>query len=435
MSKLKAGAAKTDITPDYPVWMDGNPRDRKSEGVHDPLSARALVVEGADGPFALVSAEICGLWEDTVAEIRAAISDAAGIRPERQLIACAHVHSGPATRGFLCPRETEYNAWLVDKLAHLVAEARHNAAPALAGSGSGQEFTISECRRLWRKDGTIMMNWEDFPWDDILGPAGPADPEVGVVRIDAVDGPTIAVIYNHAGHPNTPPGTWFELSGDYPAFASAMIEGELGGVALFTNGAQGSVDIPAFRERDWDGVERKGTWLAREVLSVAKDIRPACDLAAAVRTSYPVAKRTIDPDYLKWARKIAAETGEHVVNIRDGIDDEIYARMCVELADNGIDNYELDMVGFTLGGAAFVSYPGELFTEIGLQIKRASPIEHTFIVDLANGSFGYVPTARAIEEGGYATRPGSGQLDAHAEDIIAEHALALLRRLNAKATH
>ena len=86
MARLKAGAARTDITPDYPVWIDGNPRDRKSEGVHDPLSARALVVEGADGPFALVSAELCGLGDDTVAEARAAISDAAAIPPERQLI-------------------------------------------------------------------------------------------------------------------------------------------------------------------------------------------------------------------------------------------------------------------------------------------------------------------------------------------------------------
>ncbi len=432
MAALKAGAAKIDITPDYPVWLDGNPRDRKSEGVHDPISARALVLEGTDGPFALLSLELVGLPDDTVARVRAGISEQAGILPQRQVIACAHVHSGPATCGFFCPREDAYNQWLVQKLVALVSRARQKAVPALAGSGVGEEFTISEYRRLWAKDGRIVMNWEALSWDDILGPAGVPDPQVGVVRIDAACGPTLAVIYNHAGHPNTPPGTWFEISGDYPAFASALIERELGGVALFTNGAQGSVDIPAFRERDWEGLERKGTWLAREVLAVARRIRPGSETLGAACSRSRVGARKIAPDYLKWAREVAARAREQVVNIRDGVDDAIYARMCVELADSAAKEYDVEMIGFTVGGAAFVTIPGELFTEIGVRIKRASPHEHTFIVDLANGSLGYIPTSRAIEEGGYATRPGCGCLDAHAEDVITEQALGLLGQLHAE---
>jgi len=279
-----------------------------------------------------------------------------------------------------------------------------------------------------------VMNWEDFSWEDILGAAGPADPEVGVVRVAAAgDGRTIAIVYNHAGHPNTPPGDWFEISGDYPAFASAMIEREMGGVALFTNGAQGSVDIPAFRERDWAGVERKGTWLGREVLRVAEAIRTADAPAALIGTCFDVGPRRIDPDYLRWAREATAPAADHNVNIRDGIDDEIYARLCVELADEGPDRYGVDMTGLLLGGAAFVTIPGELFTEIGLRIKRESPHHRTFIVDLANGSLGYIPTARAIREGGYATRPGPACLDEHAEDAIVEQALGLLGRLSSRA--
>ena len=54
MSELKAGAAKTDITPDFPVMLEGNPRDHKSEGAHDPISGRALFLDGGDEPVLLV---------------------------------------------------------------------------------------------------------------------------------------------------------------------------------------------------------------------------------------------------------------------------------------------------------------------------------------------------------------------------------------------
>jgi len=432
MPGLRAGAAKVDITPDYPVWLDGNPRDRKSEGVHDPISARALVLECADGPIVLVSLELCALPADTLCRVREQVARAAGVPPERQVVACAHVHSAPALYGYFCPREEDYADWIVPRVGELVAEARHRAVPALAGSGKGMEPTISEYRRLWTKDGRIVMNWEDFAQDDILGPAGPADPDVGVVRIDAEAGDTIAVIFNHAGHPNTPPGTWFQISGDYPAHASGLIEGELGGVALFTNGAQGSVDVPAFKERDWEGMQRKGAWLAREVLAVARDARPARGDCHLEQATLGLGKRRVDPEYLLWARGVLARADEHAVNIRDGVDEETYARMCVNLADSGPEKYDVEMMGLALGGAAFVTVPGELFTEIGLRIKRLSPLESTFIIGLANGCLGYIPTGRAIREGGYATRPGSSCLIEDAEDLIVEHALMLLGRLHAR---
>ena len=430
MSELKAGAAKVDITPDYPVWLDGNPRDRKSEGVHDPISARAVVIEAGAERFALVSAELCAMDAAIVERIRRAVSERAGIPAERQVIACGHIHSAPATFGFFCDREEAYIEWLVRRIAEVVAEARNGLAPAIVGSGSGQEFTISEYRRLWHKDGRIVMNWDNLSWDDILGPAGVPDPEVGVVRINGMDGVTIAVIYNHAGHPNTPPGTWFEISGDYPAYASNMIEKELGGVALFTNGAQGSVDVPAFRERDWEGLARKGTWLAREVLRVARGIRPNRSDFAAARSVFPIGVRKIDPEYVKWSREILANTSRGRVNIRDGVDDALYAQMCLDVADSGVKEFGFEMTGFLVGDAAFVTIPGELFTETGLRIKQASPFQRTYIADLADGYLGYIPTRRAMQEGGYATRPGiHSKLDADADEMIVRQALGLLAQL------
>lgn len=426
MSTLRAGAAKVDITPDYPVWLDGNPRDHKSEGVHDPVFARALVLESSDGPFALLSLDLGCLPDDVAAEMRRRIAGSAGIPYERQVVACCHVHSGPAAYGYFCPREEKYVEGLLVQLADLARRARDAAKPARAGSGAGEEFTISEYRRFYLKDGRIAMNWDSFTPEQLIGPAGVMDPEVGVVRIDALDGKPIAILYNHAGHPNTPPGTSFEISADYPGVASAVIEKEMGGVAVFTNGAQGSVDVPAFRERDWEGMERKGTWLAREVIRVARGILPSDEGFAVRQSSLNVAIRQIPPEYLAWAKEVLARPSQPRT-IRDGVDDTVYARACMDLVAMKRTSFDVEMTAFRIGGAEFVTFPGELFTEIGRRIKALRPGKRTFIIDLANGYLGYVPTRRAIREGGYESHPGTGSpLEEGADDLIVEQAVKLM---------
>jgi neutral ceramidase len=429
MSMLKAGAVKMDITPDYPVWLDGNPRDRKSEGVHDPIFARALALESPEGPFVLLSLDLCALPGEVTDAARRLIAECAGIPFERQVIACNHIHSAPAMYGFFCPREEKYVEWLLGRLLEVTRQAHDAALPARVGSGSGEEFTISEYRRFGLKDGRIAMNWDTFTPEELIGPAGVMDPEVGVVRIDALSGKTVAVLYNHAGHPNTPPGTSFRISADYPGVASACIERELGGVSLFTNGAQGSVDIPAFRERDWEGMARKGTWLAREVLRVAGGITPSNGTLSVANSRFNVGARKISPDYVARCREIAARPAG-LRTIRDGVDEALYANMCLDLVAMGCASFDVEITGFRIGDASFVSFPGELFTEIGRRIKTERPGRRTFIVDVANGYLGYVPTRRAIQEGGYETRPGvSSRLEEGAEDIIVEHAVKLLNSL------
>ncbi len=430
MSTLKVGAAKVDITPDYPVWLDGNPRDHKSEGVHDPIFTRALVIVDNGEPFAVLSLDLCAVHEEVAQAARQRIAERVGIPYERQVIACGHIHSAPATYGFFCPREEKYVEWLLERLVELTRQALDAAAPARAGTDSGEEFTISEYRRFWLKDGRIAMNWDAFSPGELIGPAGVMDPEVGVVRIDAImSGTPIAILYNHAGHPNTPPGTCFEISADYPGVASAMIEREMGGIALFTNGAQGSVDVPAFRERNWEGMARKGSWLGREVLRVARRIVPSDETFSAARAQFSVPVRKIPADYLAWCRATLAKPGEPHT-IRDGVDDATYARMCMELVRMGRSAFDVEMIGFRIGDAAFVTFPGELFTEIGRRIKAQRPGRRTFIVDLANGCLGYVPTRRAIHEGGYESRPGTlSRLEEGAEEIVVEQAARLLEQL------
>ena len=78
--------------------------------------------------------------------------------------------------------------------------------------------------------------------------------------------------------------------------------------------------------------------------------------------------------------------------------------------------------------ACWLTFPGELYTEIGQHIKAHSPFPRTFIIGLANGYVGYVPTRKAIGEGGYAE--DTRHVDEAAEELVIEHSLALLRSVH-----
>ena len=226
-----AGTGKTDITPLDAVWMDGMLRGHQSIGVHDRLFARALVLsdnQDVKGAFVLVSVDACILDEETTCAVRQGVEFRTGVPACQIIVAATHTHSGPATVGILTPRADTYVPDLTGKLIALVEEAARDLQPVEVGVTSGREDTISHYRRLLADDGHIVMNWEPYPPEHIIGPLGVADPEVGVVKIVAAGDPTapaapekvVAVLFNHAGHPNILSGDNYLLSADYPGLAA-----------------------------------------------------------------------------------------------------------------------------------------------------------------------------------------------------------------------
>jgi len=422
---FKAGAAKIDITPPVGVWLDGIPRAQPSDAVRDPLHARALVVSGrgqsgAPETACLVTCDLIGLGAGYARQVREAIGKALDVEVSRILIACSHDHSGPATIGYFSQPEKEYLLVLADKLVQVCRQAAAGMQPALLGTGQGQETSISHYRRLWHRNGGIVMNWEEYPPEEILGPAEEGDPEVGVVRINALDGQTIAVVFNFACHPNSLTGDNFTITADFPGFAAGLVEAELGGVALFTNGAQGSVDVEGFVDRDFYGIERRGRALGREVLRVCAGIAPQPGpVVGASTVSFLLPYRRVRAQNLRWAEAVATTARAQLVTLRDGISDEIMARMILEAADKPESGIDFELLGIRLGDALLVGIPGELFTEIGRRVKALSSTLRIFPVSLGNGSHGYLPTQKAIGEGGYGTQVASGApFTENADDVI-----------------
>ena len=414
--------------------MDGMIRSHPSTGIHDPLFSRALVLANSQDKqeaFAVVSVDVCALRETETRAVRRLASSRTGIPIDHIIIAATHTHSGPATFGFFNPTESEYVERLVEQITGVIAEAAGNLRPASVGCAAGQEKTISHYRRLLADDGHVVMNWEPFPPERIAKILGIIDAEVGVLKATAAGNPgeVECLLFNHAGHPNVLSGDNYLLSSEYPGLAEQLLEQEFGGTAMFLNGAEGTMDVDGLRDRDWEGLERTGKALAHAVADTARRIVPRGDEALrGASVNYTVPPRVITEGEWQWAQKILANTGGKIQAMADGVGDDYKAVLYRDLRavqENGIP---VEQICFAIGDTAFLSFPGELYTEIGLFIKAHSPFAHTYILGLANGYIGYVPTRQAIKEGGYAE--DIRRVDATAEQIIVEQSLALLGKVS-----
>ena len=105
---------------------------------------------------------------------------------------------------------------------------------------------------------------------------------------------------------------------------------------------------------------------------------------------------------------------------------DVYARETLKLAEYP-DTVKLKLQAIRIGELGIVAIPCEVFTEIGLELKRRSPLKPTFTISLANGYNGYLPTPEQHELAGYETwRARSSYLEAGASPKIVEALLKLL---------
>ena len=137
---LYAGVSETDITPPIGVWMSGyGGRPTGAVGIHDPLYARALVLDNGAKRVALLVMDLISLDFDMVAQVRAAVAAQAGIPPDALMLHGTHTHGGPYTQSFRCmgQRDEDYCDVLTRKLIGVVKHAAMTVQPARRTEGAG----------------------------------------------------------------------------------------------------------------------------------------------------------------------------------------------------------------------------------------------------------------------------------------------------------
>jgi hypothetical protein len=381
---LYAGTARVDITQPLTNAVD---LLGKRLAVHDPLFARVLVLKSRETSLAIVSMDLI-LFSSAkvVAEAKAKW------KVEHVLLCATHTHAGRSPQGLIIgggrPDWTRGGdpAGLIDwpalsadpwyaateeKIVAAIGEAAQHLFPARVVSGRGpfESAHMAHNRRLVGKDGRATAMWDNPK----RLPTEPIDPTVGFIRVEDGEGKPRAFLVHYACHPVAMANSG-QLSRDFPGAMVDYVEQELGSncIAMFMQGAEGDLDpydmgLGGLHKHNM--IQQAGISLGKGALRVAQGVGPRLDRS---RSSLKVKESVL---------KIPSRDGKKV-------------------SDVGIMTVVIN------NDLALVSVPGEPFIQHQLDLTQASPIKTTLMLGLAYCGTGspflvYVPSVRAVKEGGY----------------------------------
>ena len=420
---IRFGSAAVDITPPPGTPMQAPQRPpfeiKLAEPAHDPLQVKALVLAAQDQKAALV---VCDLTSIPVALIEAArrqIAATTDIDPLAVMISATHTHTAPQIRPRFVtkadPSARRKTAAYIESLPQRIAEAVQRANERLVDTrvsvAIGREESISFNRRFIMRDGTIQTNpgkTEPELLRQIVRPAGPIDPDVGVITFDAINGRPQAMLINFAIHLDTMGGN--QPSADFPFQINQLLAAVRGPemLSVFAAGAAGNINHydlldpdRVHRVKGPQESSRIGAVLAAEVLRASRRLQPQNS------SSLRVAREVVRLEMPAEKGRLLAERYPGAKQFFDG---EVTV-----FNENGKQQFDAEVQAIALGDElAWVGFPGEMFVEHGLALKQASPFRYTMIHTLANGSIGYVPNRKAYSHTAYeetATRcaPGEGE--------------------------
>jgi neutral ceramidase len=443
--RLRAGAAKVDISPDPRTFAVA------TDTLRDRLYVRAIYVEEGRTSAALVTVDAGGLGDDVVNPAIAASSAATGIPAANYIISATHTHSGGSG--------AQNSRIITEAIVAAVNTAKAQAAPARTGYGTAQ-LDLNVNRDLFND----RQEWRQGP-----NPAGASDKTLAVVAFVGDDGVPIGVYMNYGMHPIN-----FYLSGvvsaDFPGEATKFVEELYDGktVALFSQGTSGDQNprlgyAPPYSTNSFRNgrgpapltVAPPRTAPVAAAATATANFNPAAAAAerppvpAEHREAYQKAIKRVG-DYVTMLGHMIGSTAERVMreDIRYTDTAAIWAgqqtftvpgRIRNDVANPARENVfpgygdgpdvTIKVGVLRLGDIHFVTVNGEIYTNIGLGIKKASPASKTLVVTLANGraNSGYIYSDDAYSHLTFQVI-GSRLKPGHAEKGIISAAVDLLNR-------
>jgi neutral ceramidase len=455
---LKVGVAEVDITPPVGFPMAGYYHERLAEGTIDPLQAKAIVLVEGETAGALVVCDLIGIATDLSREIRKRASEKTGIPASNIVVSATHSHTAPDYMKELFlylggerqdPLRAEYIENLIAGPVEAIARAHAAAAPARLRAGvAKQETPVAFSRRFVMRDGSVRT-WMNLANPEVVRAAGPTDPEIGILVIDDADGgKPRGVLSNFALHLDTVGGT--RWSADYPHFIERTLREAIGPevISVFGTGCCGDIN-----HVDPSGSPRnKADFIGRSIgdsISKQLDRLESTDSTRLFVKTQTVQLPLQDASPQEVERAIAILSlarNQEKVDFLDHV--TAYKRLMLDqfrhpqphaktvehitwglsrsLAGTG-HSLPVDVTVFTVGrDVAIVCLPGEVFVDLGLAIKQASPFRTTLLIELSNAvETIYIPHRAAYAGGSYevtnsALQPGAGEM-------LVETAVGLLR--------
>jgi neutral ceramidase len=429
---FKAGFAQRDVTPDLGMEAPGGYGKSYHRSFHDPCKVRAAVFDDGKQRVAVVGLDLLFITRTLTKEVRAEIEKRCGIKADHILLGASHSHSSgpigmaeagdydqapPFVQDLYDKNSTisdpGYTQLLRKQIVDAVVAANDARVEAKAAFGYGHEDKVAYNRRLRMKSG-LSFSHPGAGNPDILGYAGPTDPQVGVIGVWDLKSNLLGVVVNFACHATTSPGG---ISASWIGSMEQTLRGATGNAALpvvFLQGASGDItqvdNLTKFQnpaaEEWWSIVGgRVGAEAFKTLLLIRRGA--SANIPIDVRQKVWLIKRRLPtPEKVKKATELVKQDPKVV-----GATEWTFAKETVMLdaIARVRPDVEVEVQALQIGPCVLVTNPAEYFNQFGLDIKQGSKFPFTFPVELANGIAGYVPTEEALgpNGGGYETRLSS----------------------------
>ena len=446
-AKLQAGTAIVDITPEeWPLAPRGSFTPRPVDSAHDPLTVRCLALGDGGTTIVMGVVDSCMVHREQLDPAKQAASEKTGIPVENMMISSTHTHSAPfANAQFGTPQELAYQKKLIAGITEAIVQAAKNQQPAKAGWSSYDLPDEVFNRRWFLRAGTVPTNpfGEDTDivkmnpgTSNLINPAGPVDPEVSVLYVENAAGQPLSVFANYALH--YVGNTGGQMSADYFGEFARLMPVRLGRtadnfVAMLSNGTSGDINNINFRNRrprrePFEQIRFVATKTADAATRAIRRIdseQTELELAMLQR-EITLKHRVPTAEQVERARNIVkadAEAEKKLPRLA-----RAYAERTLRLAEEP-ETTRVLIQAIRIGDLAICSLPFEVLVEIGLELKEKSPASDTFVVELANGGYGYLPTPAQHQLGGYETWLTTNKVQKDASVILTDNLLEMLGEL------
>ncbi|HET6454087.1 MAG TPA: hypothetical protein VFI02_06745, partial [Armatimonadota bacterium] len=387
---FKAGVGSQIINPPPGVSLGGYFHERIWTEVHDDIMAKALVLDDGAARASIpihrdkttVAIAVCDLQAimgKEVAKARELASQATGIPTGNIFISATHTHTGPQVRrNRSVPTSEEYLDKLPQMIADAIIQANASLKPATLRLGEEYEDRLAFNRRFRMKDGRVVFNPRKQD-PDILGPAGPIDPQINVLRVDDEAGRPIAILANYACHPDVMGGN--EVSADFPGESSRIVSSvyESKPLVIYMQGAAGNINHRDIANPDPQKgpaeVKRIARILAGKILGASELSEPMEGKPLTVSSAIlDIAYHPLTDELRAKAEATRKNPDAHIFDVSQADQIENYRKDGKKAA--------VEVQAIRIGETAVVGIPGEYFVEYGLSIKEFSPFDQTFVVEL-----------------------------------------------------
>lgn len=438
-----AGFAEREYTPAEGM-VPGQIKIGYAKGKRTPLMAHVAVMESNGVGSVLVSLDILFVSVAFAAKVRARIGEMTGIPKDRILVACSHTHTGCATDldCWAFEGKPEYLDPVENAIMDALDAAMASCHAVKMGVATGFDARFNFCRDFYTTDGYLVMNPGHSKADKLVKPFAAIDHSVNVMRFDDLDGKPQCFIVNYANHLDTGGGPKEKsFSADYAGYMRLALQREYGKdvTVLFLNGCCANVNHYDYKYgSDRVGHCREGAAPSVEIgeglAETIKNITPPLVTAEGEHhiqgksQMHVTARRSATREQREWAESFDFENADMTdsMQLRSALLAKLYATDPAALPKT----VDLEIQVLQIGPWTIVGLPGEIYSNIGLRIKANSPFANTIVVELANGTHGYMSPDMVQESGCYEGIYSNVAYTGHGTDrMLIDGATAMLNAL------